>query len=66
MFHFLLVQTSSQPIKDQIRINILHLFNPLSTNIHIKILQTDFHMFPWKISWENLLTDQGTFPLVVN
>ena len=40
--------------------------NPLSTNIHIKILQTDFHMFPWRISWENLLTDQGTIPLVIN
>ena len=39
-----------------------YFINPLSTNIHINILQTVFHTFPWRISWENLLTDQSTFP----
>ena len=30
----------------------------LSPNIHIQILQTDLHTFPWRISWENLVQDQ--------
>ena len=33
--------------------------NPLSPNINIQILQTDLHTFPLRISWENLITDQG-------
>ena len=40
--------------------------DPLSPNIHIRILQTGFHTFPYGISGENLLTDHSTFPLVVN
>ena len=36
--------------------------NPLSPNIHIQILQTDLHTFPWRISWENLIKDQRFFP----
>ena len=35
--------------------------NPLSPNIHIQILQTDLHTFPWRISWENLIEDQIFF-----
>ena len=31
--------------------------NPLNLHIHIQILQTDLHTFPWKISWENLVKD---------
>ena len=37
--------------------------NPLSPNIHMQILQTDLHTFPSRISWENLIKDQGIFPL---
>ena len=39
--------------------------NPLSPNIHIQILQTDLHRFPSRISWENLLSDQSIFSLVI-
>ena len=39
--------------------------NPLSPNIHIQILQTDLHTFPLRISWENLIKDQGIFSLVI-
>ena len=39
--------------------------NPLSPNINIQILQTDLHTFPLRISWENLITDQGIFSLVI-
>ena len=28
--------------------------NPLSPSIHIRILQTDLHTFPWRNNWENL------------
>ena len=35
--------------------------NPLSPSIHIQILQTDLHTFPLRISWENLIKDQGIF-----
>ena len=28
----------------------IHHFNPLSPNIHIQILQTDFYTFPLRIS----------------
>ena len=37
--------------------------NPSSPNIHIQILQTDLHTFPWRISWENLVKDQIFFSL---
>ena len=30
-------------------------FNPLSPSIHIQILQTDLHTFPWWMSRENLM-----------
>ena len=41
------------------------LFNPLSPNIHIEILQTDPHTFPLRISWENLIKHHGIFSLVI-
>ena len=41
------------------------LFNPLSLNIHIQILQTDPHTFPLRISWENLIKHHGIFSLVI-
>ena len=41
---------------------ILGFLNPLSPNIHIQILQTDLYTFPSRISWENLIIDQGIFP----
>ena len=31
--------------------------NPLSSNIHLEILDTDLYMFPWKPSWESLLKE---------
>ena len=40
-------------------------FNPLSPSIHIQILQTDLHTFPWRISRENLMIDQGIFSWVI-
>ena len=39
-------------------------FNPLSPNIHIRILQTDLHTSPLTISWENLIKDQSIFSMV--
>ena len=39
---------------------LLNLFSP---NIHIQFLQTDPHIFPWRISWENLMKDHSFFPL---
>ena len=30
----------------------------------MQILQTDLHTFPLRISWENLIKDQGIFSLV--
>ena len=39
--------------------------NPLSPNIHIQILQTDFYTFPSRISCENLLKDHGSFSLEI-
>ena len=41
------------------------LVNPLSSKIHIQILQTDLHTFPYRISWENLFKDQSIFPYVM-
>ena len=40
-------------------------FNPLSPSIHIKILRTDLHTFPLRISWENLIKHQGIFSFVI-
>ena len=40
-------------------------FNPLSPNIHIQILQTDLHTSPLTISWENLIKDQSIFSMVI-
>ena len=37
--------------------------NPLSTNIHKQILQTDLYTFPIRISWEKLIKDQRFFSL---
>ena len=39
--------------------------NPLSRSIHIQILQTDLHTFPYRMSWENLIKDQGIFTWVI-
>ena len=39
--------------------------NPLSPNIHVQILQTGLYTFPLRISWENLIKDQGIFSLVI-
>ena len=41
------------------------LFNPLSPNILIQILQTDLHTSPLTISWENLIKDQSIFSMVI-
>ena len=35
--------------------------HPLSPSIHIQVLQTDLHTFPERMSWENLIKDQGIF-----
>ena len=35
--------------------------NPISTNIHIWILKTDLHTFPYRISWENMIKDLSIF-----
>ena len=40
-------------------------FNPLSPDIHIQILQTDLHTLPLRISWENLIKHQGMFSFVI-
>ena len=32
-----------------------------SSNIHIQILQTELYTFPYRISWDNLITDQSNF-----
>ena len=31
----------------------------------MQILQTDLHTFPLRISWENLMLDQGFFSWVI-
>ena len=36
-----------------------------SPSINLKILQTDLHTFPLRISWENLILDQGIFSWVI-
>ena len=41
------------------------LFNTLSPNIHMQILQPDLHTYFLRISWENLIKDQGIFSLVI-
>ena len=35
------------------------------TNIHIQILQTDLYTFLLRMSWDNLIKDQGIFSLVI-
>ena len=40
-------------------------FNPLSPSIHIQLLQTDLHTFPYRMSLENLIKDQGIFSWVI-
>ena len=45
--------------------HIVFRFNPLSPNIKIQILHTDLYTFPLRISWENLIKDQGIFSLVI-
>ena len=37
----------------------------LSPGIYIEILQTDLHTFPQRISFENLIKDQGIFSWVI-
>ena len=44
---------------------VIHLVIPFSPNIHIQILQTYLHTFPFWMSWENLIKDQGIFPQVI-
>ena len=39
--------------------------NNLSPSIQQQILQTDLHIFPSIISWENLIKDQSIFSLVI-
>ena len=39
--------------------------NPLSPNIHIQILQTCLHTFPYRMSQEYLINDQSIFSLVI-
>ena len=39
--------------------------NPLSPSIQEQILQTDLHIFPSRISWENLIKDQSIFSLMI-
>ena len=41
------------------------LLNSLSPNIRIQILQSDLYTFALRISWENLIKDQGIFSLVI-
>ena len=41
------------------------LIYPLSPVIHIQILQSDCHTFPYRISWENLFKDQSIFSWVI-
>ena len=36
--------------------------DPLSSMIHIQILQTDLKTFHYRFSWENLFKDQSVFP----
>ena len=33
--------------------------------MHIQILQTDLHTFPYGISWENLIKDQSILSRVI-
>ena len=42
-----------------------NVFNPLSPNIHIQILQSDLYTFPSRMSCENSIKDQGIFPWVI-
>ena len=46
---------------------LLHepLFNPLSPNIHMQILQTDLYTFPQRMCGENVIEDQGIFSLLI-
>ena len=44
---------------------ICMLLNSLSPNIRVQILQSDLYTFPLRISWENLIKDQGIFSLVI-
>ena len=37
----------------------------LSPNIHMQILQTVLHTLPLRITWENLMKDEGIFSLVI-
>ena len=37
----------------------------LNPKINRQILQADLHTFPLRISWENLIKDQGIFSLVI-
>ena len=37
----------------------------LSPSVHIQILQTDLHIFPLRISWENLIKHQDVFSFMI-
>ena len=47
--------------------NLLYIepVNPWSPNIQVQILQSDLRTFPLRISWENLMKDQGIFSLLI-
>ena len=42
--------------------SVLTFYGP---NIHLQILQTDLHTFPWRTSRENFIKDQSIFPWVI-
>ena len=46
-------------LKKDFALNLV--FNHLSPIIHMQILQTDLHAFPYRISCQNLFKDQSIF-----
>ena len=60
-----LSQLNSQSISQSVIQIVSQWVNPLSPNNHTQILQSDLHTFPLRISWENLIKDQGIFSLVI-
>ena len=53
------------PFKERQTPHYGHPLNPLSPNIQVQILQSDLHTFLLRISWENLMKDQGILSLVI-
>ena len=50
---------STPPTKD-----LSFFVTDFKSNIHIQILQTDLHAFPWRTTWENLFKHQRIFFLL--